>query len=38
MDVPMSWMKEYAPVTADIKDFVEDITLRCKSADIRIDI
>lgn len=27
MDVPMSWMKEYAPVTADIKDFVEDITL-----------
>ena len=27
MDVPMSWMKEYAPVTADIKDFIEDITL-----------
>ncbi len=27
MDVPMSWMKEYAAVTADIKDFVEDITL-----------
>lgn len=23
----MSWMKEYAPVTADIKDFIEDITL-----------
>ena len=27
MDVPMSWMKEYAPVTSDIKDFIEDITL-----------
>ena len=27
MDVPMSWMKEYAPVTTDIKDFIEDITL-----------
>ena len=27
MDVPMSWMKEYVPVTAGIKDFVEDITL-----------
>lgn len=27
MDVPMSWMKEYTPVTADIKDFIEDITL-----------
>ena len=27
MDVPMSWVKEYAPVTADIKDFIEDITL-----------
>lgn len=27
MDIPMSWLKEYTPVTADLKDFVEDITL-----------
>lgn len=27
MDVPMSWLKEYTDVTADIKQFVEDITL-----------
>lgn len=27
MDVPMSWLKEYAPVTADLKDFMEDMTM-----------
>ena len=27
MDVPMSWLKEYADVTASVKDFIEDITL-----------
>ncbi len=27
MDVPMSWLKEYAPVTADLKDFMEDMTV-----------
>ncbi|WP_317854124.1 phenylalanine--tRNA ligase subunit beta [Chakrabartyella piscis] len=27
MDVPMSWLKEYADVNVGIKDFVEDITL-----------
>ncbi len=27
MNVPMSWLKEYAAVTASIKEFVEDITL-----------
>lgn len=27
MDVPMSWLKEYAKVTAPVKDFIEDITM-----------
>ena len=27
MDIPMSWLKEYANVTTDIKNFIEDITL-----------
>jgi len=27
MDVPMLWLKEYTDVTADIKQFIEDITL-----------
>lgn len=27
MDVPMSWLKEYAKVTAPIGEFVEDITM-----------
>lgn len=27
MDVPMLWLKEYTNVTADIKQFIEDITL-----------
>ncbi len=27
MDVPMSWMKEYVDIDADIRDYVEDITL-----------
>lgn len=27
MDVPMSWLKEYAAVTAPLKDFMEDMTM-----------
>ena len=27
MDIPMSWLKEYANVTTDIKNFIEDITM-----------
>ncbi len=27
MDVPMSWLKEYADVPTSVKDFMEDITL-----------
>ena len=27
MNIPMSWLKEYADVTVDIKDYVEDITM-----------
>lgn len=27
MDLPISWLKEYADVTAPVKEFVEDITL-----------
>ncbi len=27
MNVPMSWLKEYAAVTAPVKEFIEDITL-----------
>lgn len=27
MNIPMSWLKEYADVNVDIKEFVEDITL-----------
>ncbi len=27
MDVPMSWLKEYVDVKADIKEYMEDITL-----------
>lgn len=27
MDVPMSWLKEYVPITAGLKDFMEDITM-----------
>ena len=27
MDVPMSWLKEYAAVTAPVKDYMEDITM-----------
>jgi len=30
MDVPMSWMKEYAPVTADIKDFIEVVRFQSR--------
>ena len=27
MDISMSWLKDYVDIDADIKDFVEDITL-----------
>ncbi len=27
MDIPMSWMKEYVNVTANIKEFIEDMTM-----------
>lgn len=27
MDVPMSWLKDYVDIDADIKDYVEDITM-----------
>ncbi|NLK36465.1 MAG: phenylalanine--tRNA ligase subunit beta [Epulopiscium sp.] len=27
MNIPMSWLKDYVSIEADIKDFVEDITL-----------
>lgn len=27
MDIPMSWMNDYVKIDADIKDFIEDITL-----------
>ena len=27
MDVPMSWLKEYAAVKAPVKDYMEDITM-----------
>lgn len=27
MNIPMSWMKDYVSIDADLKDFVEDITL-----------
>ncbi len=27
MNIPMSWLKDYVSINADIKDFVEDITL-----------
>ena len=27
MDVPMSWLKEYAEVTSQVKDYMEDITM-----------